>query len=147
MAQNNSIRIGQSKKLKIEVNDDGDYIVLDFSDGSFTKRFKDYAKLIETSSKEYLERVKAISLNATTDELNGEETAEADFDFNTTLAKGLDDLLGVGTCRKVFGHDTPSADAISELLEALTPYIVEYRENREKKVSSKYSPNKKGGSK
>jgi hypothetical protein len=145
MSENASIRIGQKNKFKIEVNDNGDYIVLDFSDGTFAKRFYEYANSIKADSEEYAEKVKAISLAARTGNVDENALLEANLELNKKLAAGLDALLGADTCKKVFGHDTPSADSIAELLDALTPFIAEWSRNRNKSITSKYGAQRRGG--
>ncbi len=130
----NSIRI-KSQNVTIEVNDNGDTIVLPFDDQQFpikvfnvTKQFEKFEKQI---TKEF-DKIESV-----------EKRAEKMLEFHQKSMDLIDEAFGKDTCLKVFGDIIPSAEMISEFFEAIQPYF-EKHQKRVVEKSKKYSPKRKG---
>ena len=120
---------------KIEVNDNGDYIMLQVADQSIPAKLKKFVKAVEA---------KAAKLAELTDsEDNAEAVEELAYELDVFSKASIDDIFGDGTCKKVFGDIVPPIEMYIEFIEAITPYFQEYALNRAKKLS-KYSPNRMG---
>jgi hypothetical protein len=63
------------------------------------------------------------------------------------LMSVIDDMFGEDACKKIFGNIVPSGFAIAEFVEQLVPIFDNYTNTRQKKISGKYSRNRKGGHK
>lgn len=120
---------------KIEVNDNGDYIMLQVADQSIPAKLKKFVKAVEA---------KAAKLAELTDsEADVEAVVEHAYELDVFAKASIDDIFGDGTCKKVFGDIVPPIEMYIEFIEAITPYFQEYALNRAKKLS-KYSPNRMG---
>jgi hypothetical protein len=137
------IRVSTGAK-RIEVNDDGDYITLNFADQSFPERFfamidrvTDIAKEAEPREKELRETYPAGSV----------ELARAVSSFNveihTAVSKEIDGFFGANTCKRVFGDIVPGIDLIDDFFQQLMPYFQEFGKERAQKLS-KYSAARTG---
>lgn len=137
------IRVNNGAK-KIEVNDNGDYIVLNFGDHSFPDRFfamtdrvEELAAEAEPREKEIRERCQEGSL-----ELVRELTA-LDSEIHRKISAEVDGLFGPGTCRKVFGDIVPGIELYEDFFTQLTPYFKQFGEERAQRLS-KYSAARTG---
>lgn len=124
------LRIDNGTK-KIEVNDKGEFIELPLGDQSFPDRFFDFANKI-------IGRYEGIS--GSIDLLEAEEQRKKMLEVARENMKDVDELLGEGTCRKVFGDIVPDDYMVMELFEKLTPFIQKFGENRRKEIQKKYAP-------
>lgn len=137
------IRVNTGAK-RIEVNDEGDYITLNFSDHSFPERF--FAML---------DKVQALAEEAAPQEREIRDRYEAgsvellraltslDGDIHRTISAEVDGLFGPGTCRKVFGDIVPGVELYDDFFSQLMPYFEEFSRERVQRMS-KYSAARTG---
>lgn len=130
------IHISRNKK-RIEVNDNGEYIELDFDDQSLPYRFMQTMKSIYSRKQEFDRRI------ATDNGTNMNSVIELEYEINTYFKAEIDKLFGDGTCRKVYGDILPSVDMHIELLNQLLPFFEEYAHKRREKMN-KYSAGRTG---
>lgn len=131
---NNSIRVNSGAK-KIEVNDAGDFITLQLGSDHFIRDFYKIMKYIEEETKKK------------TDKENHditEETIENVVTISGTVFNMVEDLFGLGTCKKVFGDiENPGIGLFLEFFDSLLPFIEEYQKERDAKFS-KYGAGRTG---
>ncbi len=137
------IRVSTAVK-RIEVNDNGEYIVLNFSDSSLPERFFSMLDNIQKRS----EDVKAQSVEIS--EKCGSESdaavraaASLYREFHQDIANEVDALFGPDTCRKVFGDIVPGFELFDDFFTQLVPYFEEYGKERAARMS-KYSASRTG---
>ncbi|MBE5846241.1 MAG: hypothetical protein E7300_01015 [Lachnospiraceae bacterium] len=115
------------KVIRIEVNDDGDYIELNFGDADLPNRFMQLYSNLQTRLEKLKEDAAA---------LEGDDKIKEQLEYYSTahreIMADIDNLLGEGTCKKVFGDIVPDVDLVRELFEQLIPIINKY--------SAKFSP-------
>lgn len=148
MEQKKSIRIGQRNTIKIEVNDNGDFIEFNPDDKRFSikinKFYRDLKAFMEEAERE-ISKFQALGKKATDEDILA--ALDYDAELSKKLAQCVDEAFGAGTCDKVFGEGVvPSIDSVSEFCNAITPYINEAVLTRRKSVSGKYSASRNGGS-
>lgn len=135
------IRLQRNVK-HIEVNDDGEFITLDFDDLDLPYRYYGMLKKLEKDrvrfSKEMAEKFKDRS-----PEDIAEELVEAEFKMNIYFRDAVDEVLGAGTCRKVYGDILPSLEMHLQFFDALRPYFEEEAKRRQERMS-KYSARRTG---
>lgn len=135
------IRIQRNIK-RIEVNDKGDVIVLDFDDLNLPYAFYGMIKKFETDrvkfTKELVERLKDKSAEESADEY-----VAAERELNIYMRDAIDKVFGEGTCRKVYGDILPSVEMHLQFFDALRPYFEEEAKRRQAKMS-KYSARRMG---
>lgn len=122
---------------KIEVNDNGDYIMLQVADQSIPAKLKKFVKTATDKLNKLSE------LTESENETDTEEAVDLAYELDVFAKASIDDIFGDGTCKKVFGDIVPPIEMYIEFIEAITPYFQEYALNRAKKLS-KYSPNRMG---
>lgn len=130
---NGKIRISNGVK-KIEVNDDGEFILLPVSDDGFVLNFY---RLMEDIKKRG---------NELSEEIGGEETVdyvEKIVAVEREIKQKVDALFGDGTCKKVFGDILPSMDLFVEFFGSLVPFLEEYKNERTAKME-KYNAGRTG---
>lgn len=125
-----SIRVSNLNK-KIEVNDEGEYIVLPFSDQAFPGRFY---QMLDS----FTEMKKEID-NKVNEELKQRELIDFIADIHEKAKKDIDLLLGKDTCKKVFGDIVPGIDMIQEFFEKLLPFFNAYSKERKKELNKKFN--------
>ncbi len=137
------IRVNTGAK-KIEVNDSGDYITLNFSDHSFPERFFSM-----------LDKVQAMTAEAEPEEAAIREQYEAgslelmraltalDVEIHKAISAEVDGLFGPGTCRKVFGDIVPGVELYDDFFSQLMPYFEEFGKEQKQRMS-KYSAARTG---
>lgn len=131
---------------KIKVNDDGEYIEVSVNDSTFFDRFADFLVWIGSKEKElgqFGEDHKADDLK---DPEVVREVVRKRTETYRECCQRLDILFGEGCCRKVFGNVVPDDVLIMDFLEQITPVMEELGRERNKKLSVKYSRNRKGAS-
>lgn len=141
------IRIGNQNIKRIEVNDNGEYIELNFNDRSFPARFYELAKKFDEYKNEFEKRYADIEKEADeVDELGLSvklrKKYELDLEIHEKIKDEVDKLFGADTCRKVFGDITPNLECYVDLFTQLTPFIEEYAKKQAE--SAKYNPNRMG---
>ena len=101
------IRVNTSIK-KIEVNDNGDYITLNFSDQSFPQRFFAMMDLLQAKADEAKKRAEEIESAYPADSLERIRAGlSLEKEVYGVLVKEIDFLFGPDTWRMVFGDITP----------------------------------------
>ena len=107
-----SIRIDTGAK-RIEVNDEGEYITLNFADQSLPTRFFAMADDFQEKEPEYRARAEAIDANTDLTEYERmRATAQLNLEFHTYFKEQIDALFGANTCRKVFGDIVPGVNCM-----------------------------------
>lgn len=139
MAEMKSLRVNTGVK-RIEVNDNGDYIVINLSDNSFFTRFNSFLNWLNTKQAE---------LDASEWATGKEPDALMVFDGYRTLCKEtcerLDDFFGDGCCSKVFfGIEEPGIELIVDFLDQIIPILNDFAKERSENIRLKYSKNRKG---
>jgi hypothetical protein len=124
--------------VKIEVNDEGEIITLNLADRDFPKRFYTLYENLTKRIEEYEKQRNA------KEEMSIAEEIDADLEMHKAMMVDIDNLLGTGTCRKVFGNIVPDVDAVTDFFEQIIPIIQKYGNKRRKKISDKYSPARMG---
>lgn len=135
------IRIQRNVK-RIEVNDNGDTIELNFDDLNLPYRFyamlKDLEKNREKFTKGFTEKIKDMS-----DEESVDAFVQAERELNEYMRDAVDAVFGEGTCRKVYGDILPSVEMHMQFFDALRPYFEEEAQRRQQKMN-KYSARRMG---
>lgn len=135
------IRIQRNVK-RIEVNDNGDVLELDFDDLNLPYRYYAMVKQFETDrgkfTRELAEKIKDMS-----DEDRVDAFVEAERELNIYMRDAIDKVFGEGTCRKVYGEILPSVEMHMQFFDALRPYFEEEAQRRQQKMN-KYSARRMG---
>lgn len=135
------IRIQRNVK-RIEVNDNGDTIELDFDDlnlpYSFYAMLKDFGENRKKFTEELTEKIKDMS-----DEESVDAFVQAERELNEYMRDAIDKVFGEGTCRKVYGDILPSWEMHDQLFDALLPFFEEAAQRRQEKMT-KYSARRMG---
>lgn len=141
--EKNSIRVGQSSKIKIEVNDAGEYIEINPDDKRFTLKLNGLIRALREQQKKAQEALDKLDMTSEEDAL---KSLEIDAEMSRGVAEALDDTFGAGTCKKVYGEGViPSLDLIGEFLYQITPVIQQAIAVRRQRVGQKYSAKRNGG--
>lgn len=135
------IRIQRNIK-RIEVNDNGDVIELDFDDLNLPYAFYGMIKKFETDRVRFTKEL-AEKLKGKSDEETADEYVAAERELNIYMRDAIDKVFGVGTCRKVYGDILPSVEMHLQFFDALRPYFEEEAKRRQAKMS-KYSARRMG---
>ena len=144
MNKTNSIRVNTGAK-KIEVNDDGDFILLNFADQSLPTRYFALLEDMEARQTEYQARAKTIDEDPGLDDMTRfKAAAQLNLDIHAYMREQVDSLFGADTCRKVFGDIVPSMDLYADFFEQLSPYFERYAAQRKAQLKQKYSPARTG---
>lgn len=135
------IRIQRNVK-RIEVNDNGDILELDFDDLNLPYAFYGMIKQFESDrakfTKELAEKIKDMS-----DEETADAFVAAERELNIYMRDAIDKVFGEGTCRKVYGDILPSVEMHMQFFDALRPYFEEEAKRRQEKMN-KYSARRMG---
>lgn len=139
----NQIKISSSV-TKIKVNESGDTIELNLNDQEFVARLVETTKQFEADARELNKK------HSANDDL--EAVAKASIDLCRNWKSALDNLLGEGTCEKVFGPITPGVDAFAEFFSQLGDILAReqtsFAKTRGEKIAkytAKYQKYHKGG--
>lgn len=137
------IRVNSGAK-RIEVNDNGDYITLNFADQSFpTRFFAMLDRVLETTEAaspkeaEIKEKFTVGGLDYT------RAMAQLNEDIHSAVVSEIDGFFGVDTCKHVFGDIVPGIDLIDDFFQQLMPYFQKYGQERTRRMS-KYSAERTG---
>lgn len=137
------IRVNNGAK-KIEVNDNGDYITLDFGDNSFPDRFFALIDNVEKRSADAIpEAQKIAEENEEGSEAFMRATAALWRKVHEEIMEEVDAFFGPGTCKKVFGDIVPGVELYDDFFQQLMPYFEEFSRERAAKLE-KYSPARTG---
>lgn len=137
------IRIQRNVK-RIEVNDNGEFITLDFDDLNLPYRFYGMLKKLETDRVKFAGRFSE-SLKEKSDAECSDEFVAAERDLNIYFRDAIDEVFGAGTCRKVYGDILPSLEIHMQFFDALRPFFEEELKRRRQKMD-KYSAKRRGDS-
>ncbi len=138
----NTFRINTGA-VKIEVNDEGEFITLPFGDQSFPSRF--FALIEDFNSREAEFKGKAENIEKT-DQAELEKAASnvaLNLEIHQYFKTEIDKVFGAETCRKVFGDIVPSVELYAEFFDRLKPYFDKFNKERTQKMK-KYSPKRTG---
>lgn len=143
------IRVGQSEKIKIEVNDAGEFIEINTGDKRLVTKLTELMKKLKNLAEETA-RVNAEKFAKLDPKTASLDDFFAAIDYETEaaskIAEWLDDVFGVGTCRKVFGEGViPTLDNVQDFLNQLTPHIMRAIQTRRNNIGGKYAPSRRGG--
>lgn len=137
------IRVNNGAK-KIEVNDNGDYIVLNFGDHSFPERFFSMTDRVQDLAAEAEHREKAIREEHPDGSLELVRALTGlDLEVHRQISVEVDGLFGAGTCQKVFGDIVPGIELYDDFFTQLLPYFQQFGEERARRMS-KYSAERTG---
>lgn len=137
------IRVSTGAK-RIEVNDNGDYIVLDFSDNSFPDRFFAMVDRVQERANEAVPEAEKIDMQHE----KGSEgymraTAALWRKVHEDIMEEVDSFFGPGTCKKVFGNIVPGIELYDDFFNQLIPYFEQASKERAQRMS-KYSAARTG---
>lgn len=135
------IRLQRNIK-RIEVNDDGEFITLDFDDLNLPYRFYGIVRKFEKDRAEFAAKLAEKLKDGSPEETN-DELINAERELNIYLRDAVDKVFGEGTCRKVYGDILPSVEMHLQFFEALRPYFEEEGKRRQQKMN-KYSARRTG---
>ena len=140
-----SIRVHTGAK-RIEVNDEGEYITLNFADQSFVPRFFAMLDHFAARQTEYETRGAEIDNDTSLEPMErSKKVFQLLLDLHLELKEQVDNLFGPDTCKKVFGDIVPSLELYSQFFDLISPYFSEYAKERNAMITKKYSPQRKGG--
>lgn len=132
-------QIRLSKGTVIEVNDEGETIVMQTDDQQFVEKFYGLTERIDTIQKKLnTDDAKGMSEHEQLKVLIGETKG---------LMEEIDGLFGSGSCRKVFGDIIPNPYLIADFFEQLKPIVKRHVDARQKKLAEKYNNKRKGSRK
>ena len=119
------IRVNTGAK-RIEVNDNGDYITLNFGDNSMPNRF--YAMIDRVNEKlgaSVAEAEKIEAEHQRGDDGYSRATAALWRRVHEDIRDEIDGFFGEGTCKKVFGDILPGIELYDDFFNQLIPYFRE----------------------
>lgn len=120
------ITISNSAK-KIQVNEAGEYIVVDARDQDFIAGLLEIIQTFEEKKPAYQKRMEDIQSmpSATNDELiaKGLAACRVNKEICEDLKIKVNNIFHDDVCRKLFGNITPSVMAFAEFFEQLSPIV------------------------
>ncbi len=139
------IRVNTGAK-QIEVNDNGDVIVLNLSDNAFVNRFfslyENMKKLAEESDEKEKE-IREHYKDSSNDDALLRDTLDLYAQAGKKMKEEVDSLFGEGACKKIFGDITPAFELYLDFFEQLTPYLQEFAKEKTQRLN-KYSAARTG---
>lgn len=137
------IRINTGEK-RIEVNDSGEYITLNFNDQSLLPRFVRLKERFEALGDRAEDDMKRITQEYPE---GSDSRMKAESEYNEKVHREImsevNAVLGDSACQKIFGDIVPSFEMYGDLFEQLMPYFQKYAKERADKMS-KYSAMRTG---
>ena len=108
--------------IKVEVNDNGDFIVLRKA-MHFINKVNNFLNGLDDVKASYESRIEAIDEN---DPSYEDKVIDCLFDLLKELHDGIDFLFGADTCKKAFGEGVedviPTFDGVIDFFEKISPY-------------------------
>lgn len=151
-----NLRLSSGVK-KIEVNDAGECIFVNLSDNTFFERFNNFIDWFDKKQVDVEKKSMELEKKYSDKEIGDEETANKfifeKFADSTTLykeicddvSKQLDSLFGEGCLQKVFPDvQSPGFELIIAFLDAITPLLQKYAQERNEKINLQYNRKRKG---
>ena len=133
----NYIRVNREAQ-KIEVNDSGDFIMLQLKNTTFMSNLIGLMRELEANSKNLLSQVPQIECNSVKEVSAVMDQAA---EVCGRLAERTDEVFGAGTCRKVFGEHPPGIYEFSDFFGQIGALIRKYGEEeatRAAEIAEKY---------
>lgn len=130
--------------LKIEVNDDGEYITINTADQDFAVRLMDTMEEFESELPKMTSEIAALDKTGMDDKTKFREALRLTAGISRVFGEKVDTIFGPNTCVKVFGTPAPSVECFGEFFEQLMPYIQKSADERQKAIKAKYSAARKG---
>lgn len=137
------IRIQRNVK-HIEVNDNGEFITLDFDDLELPYRYYGMLKKLEKDRAKLANQL-AEKLKGKPADICTEELVAAERELNIYFRDAVDEVFGEGTCRKVYGDILPSLEMHMQFFDLIRPYFEEEAKHRQQRMN-KYSAKRSGDS-
>ena len=138
-----SIRVRSGIK-RIEVNDDGEYIEINFGDARFMGNLFNMLNDAQAKVKEAEAKEAEIREQFKDDtDAQTRELLELNQEVLLYMVTGFDSVLGAGTCNKVFGDIIPTVYLFQDFMDQLLPILEEGQREQEQR-QMKYSPNRRG---
>ncbi len=135
------IRLQRNVK-RIEVNDNGDILKLDFDDLNLPYKFYGMVKQFETDRVKFVKEL-AEKLKDMSDDESMDTMVQAERELNVYMRDAVDEVFGEGTCRKVYGDILPSVEMHMQFFDALRPYFEEEAKRRQQRMN-KYNAGRMG---
>lgn len=135
------IRVQRNVK-QIEVNDEGEFITLDFDDLNLPYRYYGMIKKFNKDRAKFAKEL-AEKLKGKPSSVCAEELVEAERQLNIYFRDAVDEVFGEGTCRKVYGDILPSIEMHMQFFDALRPYFEEEAKRRQARMN-KYNAGRMG---
>lgn len=122
--------------VELEVNDNGDTIVLPVSDERFISNLYTFANSISEKAEKIHELGKS----------DVSAFVKADIELHNSLKEEFTTLFGEGSYEKVFGSDiVVGAEYVLDFLDQCLPYFTKHIQGRMERLS-KYNANRTGSS-
>lgn len=132
---------------RIGVNDAGDYIELSVTDVTLLDRFSNLVEWFSSKQEELARFDGDFQARHAGDTDDTEAVIEAIHKrtevFRETC-KQIDEVFGVGCCKKVFGDIIPDELPLMDFFDQMTPVMQRMAMERGEKLRTKYSRNRKG---
>ena len=119
---------------RIEVNDDGEYIELDFDDLNLPYRYYGMLKQLQRDRVEFAQTLEE-SLKGKSENESRDILIEKERELNVYFCNKIDEVFGKDTCRKVYGYILPSLEMHLAFFDAIKPYFEEEAKRRQQKMS------------
>ena len=125
--------------IEINVNDNGDTIMIDVENALFMNRFVDFLDKLDEISKK---------IDALPKDINDMDAVKFQAEEMEKMVADVDTFIGADTCAKVFGKDViPTVFAMADFFSQLIPIVSKYADERNARIMKEYSPNRRGGKK
>lgn len=129
-------RIRVNSGIVVEVNDNGETIIINAEDKTFIERLFGLMDRFDAfADKMSGEEVK---------KLNDRERLKVDIAETKEIMAEIDAIFGEETCRKVFGNIVPNQYLIADFFDQMVPIAEQYMDVRQKEIAKKYSSKRKG---
>lgn len=129
-------KIKVSNGVTIEVNDNGDTIIMNADDQNFVEKFYGLIdKADEISKKLKKDDVQKLSEH---------EQLKVAIESTKELMQDIDRLFGPDSCKKIFGDIVPHPYLIADFFEQLKPIVKKHVDARQRKIAEKYNNKRKG---
>lgn len=136
-AQTENIKIEKirvRKGIEVEVNDNGDTIMLLVEDMQFMDGFYGIIDKFTQAA----ERISGIETE------NTKEQLQLLIKECKNLTQEIDLVFGEECCKKVFGNIVPTPYAMTDFFDQLTPILGRYANERQSKIGQKYNKYRQG---
>lgn len=129
--------------VKIEVNDEGEFITLPFGDQQFPSKFFALIEDFEARQEDYKKRAEEIDNSELPEMAKAKAGTKFNLEIHEYFKSEVDRIFGEDTCRKVFGNIVPGIELYADFFDQLKPYFEKFGKERAAKMQ-KYSPERAG---